>query len=99
MAVAATKRSSAARAFAGAALFALVHAAATLAGELPDPTHTPGALNPEVTQESIGATICRRGWTSTIRPPASYTNDLKRQQLAEYGYADRDPRHYEEDHL
>jgi hypothetical protein len=64
---------------------------------LPPPA-VPGAINLAVTQENIGATICRRGWTATIRPPASYTSGLKRQQLTELGYADRDPRHYEEDH-
>src|SRR5690348_14954297 len=52
--------------------------------------------HPAVSQATIGSTICLRGWTSTIRPPADYTNDLKRHQLAEYGYADRDTRHYEE---
>lgn len=62
------------------------------------PPGTPGVINPAVTQENIGSTICRRGWTATIRPPPSYTNALKHQQLAELGYADRDPRHYEEDH-
>ena len=75
-----------------------VHGAAALAGELPDPTLTPGALNPEVTPETISSAISLRGWTATIRPPASSTNALKRQQLAEYGYQDRDPRRYEQDH-
>jgi hypothetical protein len=32
-------------------------------GALPDPTRTPGALNPMVTQETIGSTICVSGWT------------------------------------
>lgn len=41
------------------------------------------ALNPAVAQTTIGTTICRRGWTATVRPPASYTDDLKRQQLAQ----------------
>jgi hypothetical protein len=39
------------------------------------------ALNPQVTQQSIAQTICVRGWTATVRPPAAYTDDLKRQQL------------------
>jgi hypothetical protein len=81
-----------------AAVVSCALAAATAAGELPDPVLTPGALNPAVTQETIFSTICLRGWTATIRPPTSYTNALKRQQLAEYSYEDRDPRHYEEDH-
>ena len=45
---------------------------------------TPGALNPDVTQATIGDTICKPGWTRTIRPPTSYTNDLKEQGLVQY---------------
>lgn len=68
-------------------------------GTKPDRTCTPGAKNPAVTQATIGSTICRPGFTKTIRPPVSYTNALKREQIAEYGYDDTDVRHYEEDHL
>ena len=50
-----------------------------------DVVRTPGVLNPDVTQETINATICVHGWTKTIRPPTSYTNELKRKQLREYG--------------
>ncbi len=46
---------------------------------------TPGVLNPAVTQGTIGSTICVRGWTSTVRPPVSYTNHLKEVQLRQYG--------------
>lgn len=63
------------------------------------PTHTPGARFSRVSQGSISRTICVRGWTATIRPPASYTSSLKEHQLAEWHYVDRNPRHYEEDHL
>lgn len=59
----------------------------------------PGATNPAVTQATIGTTICVAGWTATVRPPSTYTSRLKRAQLARLGYADKDPRHYEEDHL
>src|SRR5664280_1012277 len=68
-------------------------------GVLPDAACTPGATNPAVTQATIGSTICRSGYTATIRPPASYTDALKRQQIAAYGYTDTSPRSYEEDHL
>ncbi|TML94723.1 MAG: hypothetical protein E6G03_11215 [Actinobacteria bacterium] len=63
-----------------------------------DPTRTPGVLNPDVTQANIDTTICKHGWTRTIRPPTSYTNDLKRKQVREYavGGALDD---YQEDHL
>jgi hypothetical protein len=67
--------------------------------DLPDPRLTPGALNPGVTQENIGDTICVAGWTRTVRPPENYTEDLKPRQIREYGYADRRLGHYEEDHL
>ena len=59
---------------------------------------TPGALNPEVTQETIGATICTRGWTTTIRPPTSFTSDLKVRQIREYGFAGT-TEDYQEDHF
>jgi hypothetical protein len=61
-------------------------------------TLTPGVVNPAVTQATIRQTICVRGWTSTVRPPTSYTNELKREQLRQYGL--RGPlSDYQEDHL
>lgn len=66
---------------------------------LPDQHLTPGALNPAVTQANIRRTICRDGWTRTIRPPERYTEALKRRQVRQYGYHDRRLGHYEEDHL
>ncbi|HEX4862632.1 MAG TPA: hypothetical protein VFV02_01080 [Acidimicrobiales bacterium] len=65
---------------------------------LPDPTCTPGALNAAVNQANIGQTICATGWTSTVRPPESYTESLKRAQMSEYGET-QSIRDYEEDHL
>ena len=69
------------------------------APDMPDRRHTPGAINPEVTQTNIGSTICVPGWTSTIRPPSSYTSLVKHLQIAQLGLTDRTPSHYEEDHL
>lgn len=66
---------------------------------LPNPSRTPGALNPAVTQRDIYSTICVRGWTRTVRPPEAYTEHLKREQIRLYGYRDRWLRDYEEDHL
>lgn len=67
---------------------------------LPNPRRTPGAINPAVTQWNLRTTICRPGgYTRSIRPPESYTENLKRQQIREYGYTDRRLRDYEEDHL
>jgi hypothetical protein len=59
---------------------------------------TPGVVNPEVTQASIRGTICKRGWTRSIRPPVSYTNDLKRKGLRQYGLRGP-PSAFQEDHL
>jgi len=66
---------------------------------LPNPDITPGSINPNVTHDNIAATICKRGWTATIRPPQAYTSALKLAQIVEYGYADRSLSHYQEDHL
>jgi hypothetical protein len=81
---------------------ALVVALATTnvwASDLPDPNLTPGAIDPAITQENIQSTVCVRGYTRTVRPPAHYTNKLKKKQIRQYGYDDRNPKHYEEDHL
>ncbi len=66
---------------------------------LPNHTRTPGATNPDVTQDSIHQTICVSGWTATIRPPSSYTTKLKTQQIKEYRYKEKRLAEYEEDHL
>jgi hypothetical protein len=69
------------------------------AGDLPNTTRTPGWANPGVSQHNIAATVCKSGWTKTIRPKTSYTNKLKIKQIAEYHYKDKNPKSYEEDHL
>jgi hypothetical protein len=46
-----------------------------------DKTATPGMLNKTVTQENIATTVCKSGWTATIRPTVTYTNKLKDTQL------------------
>jgi hypothetical protein len=61
-------------------------------------TRTPGVLNPDVRQETIGETICVLGWTRTIRPPTEYTSSLKIEQMREYGLGGG-ASGYQEDHL
>jgi hypothetical protein len=63
-----------------------------------DYLRTPGVLNPDVTQATIGSTICVHGWTKTIRPPTDYTNGLKVRQMRQYGVGGQ-PSDYQEDHL
>jgi hypothetical protein len=59
---------------------------------------TPGVANPDVRQETIGQTICVRGWTHTVRPQTEYTNNLKARQMREYRLGGT-PADYQEDHL
>jgi hypothetical protein len=74
------------------------HGGGGTAALLANATLTPGALNPDVTQATISSTICVKGWTATVRPPVSYTNALKLQQMPEYGETGS-PSGYQEDHL
>jgi hypothetical protein len=59
---------------------------------------TPGVANPEVTQATIRQTICKSGWTKTIRPPSSYTSALEAEQMKIYRRSGS-PADYQEDHL
>ena len=60
---------------------------------------TPGKEDPRVTQDNIAQNICRKGWTATsVRPPTSVTNKIKRETMKAYGFTDT-ARNYELDHL
>ena len=87
----------------------LVAAGASASANTPDwvvqdKKATPGAINKTVTQANIATTVCKVGWTKTIRPTVTYTNKLKDTQLtttyksyvAIWGPK---PSAYEEDHL
>lgn len=73
-------------------------AACHMRGALPDPSCSPGATDPRVTQANIATTICLAGYTASVRPSSSYTTPLKREQMARYGLPG-EPADYEEDHL
>jgi hypothetical protein len=64
---------------------------------LPDVSCTPGAVNPDVTQRTINQTICRSGWTKSVRPASYLTSRMKAESARSYGVA-RDVRG-EYDHL
>jgi hypothetical protein len=49
------------------AIAAAVMLLAAWSGCAVNPAFTPGATNPAVTQATIGATICRPGYTKTVR--------------------------------
>lgn len=60
----------------------------------PDQACTPGATDGGLAMSAL----CPVAHTSQIRPPVSYTEPLKVQQMAAYGFTDRVSAH-EEDHL
>ena len=89
-------------------LFVLVVAIATTARQSPagspatdDPCHVAAVtycvVNPAVSQATVRSTICVSGWTSTVRPPESYTEPLKLSQMTTEGLAGP-ASNYEEDH-
>ena len=53
---------------------------------LPDMGCTPGAVSPAVTQANLASTICKSGYTATIRPSSYVTGKEKRLNAASYGY-------------
>jgi hypothetical protein len=69
----------------------LIFVAPAIAEELP--------LNPAVTQATIGGTICKPGWTKTIRPPLRVTDQIKRDKLRAAGWTDADKKRFELDYI
>jgi hypothetical protein len=67
-------------------------------GFLPDHLCTEGAVDPRVTQGNIAITICRSGYTTTVRPPESVTGPIKVERMAAYGIS-APLAMYELDHL
>jgi hypothetical protein len=65
---------------------------------MPDLNCTPGALNPAVTQATIRNTICRTGYSSSIRPSTTVTEPEKLASIRAYGFHQA-PGSYEYDHL
>jgi len=67
-------------------------------GQLPDPRCTPGSIDPDVTQADIGSTICKKGWTATVRPPKAQTERFK-YDVAYPAYGTPSAERTELDHL
>ena len=79
----------------------MIIAKAVLVVVLPISSVTSGAIDTHITQANIDTTICKSGYTATVRPPVSYTNKLKMQQLngTYKQFTDKVAADYEEDHL
>jgi hypothetical protein len=73
-----------------------VGSSAAFAASAPDPSLTPGASDPRVTQATISQTICARGYTSTVRNVSTQT---KHRVYAEYRISRSQQRGYVIDHL
>jgi hypothetical protein len=56
----------------------------------------PGTVDAHVTQATIHATICQRGYTAQVRPPRQFTHAVKRRLINGHPGA---PQDYELDHL
>lgn len=65
---------------------------------MPDLHCTPGALNAAVSQATIHKTICRRGYSSQVRPSTRVTEPEKLASIRAYGLRQRAGA-YEYDHL
>ncbi len=57
------------------------------------------ALNPDVDESTIDATICQSGYTKSVRPATSYTNGMKKKLMREAGIDVARVSEYELDHI
>jgi hypothetical protein len=64
----------------------------------PDRHCTPGVASAAVTQANIAHTICRAGYSKSVRPSESVTEPEKLAAMSAYGDSGS-PREYEYDHL
>jgi hypothetical protein len=65
---------------------------------LPDHERTPGAINPQVTQDNLQETVCAPGWADRIAPPQAQLDKLKTKQLKQL-HLKGPAKNYHEDHL
>jgi hypothetical protein len=52
---------------------------------LPDATCTPGVVSTAVTQANLDTTICKSGYSSSVRAPESETESFKKKIMVSYG--------------
>lgn len=62
------------------------------------PADTPGAIDPAITQANIETTICRPGYSRSVRPPYAVTGPFKRR-LMDLQHPGERMADYELDHL
>ena len=79
-------------------LAVLASQAAAAQDTVPDHERTPGAVNPEVTQDNLQETVCAAGWTEKISPPEAKLEKLKAKQVKQL-HLKGPAKNYHEDHL
>lgn len=52
---------------------------------LPDRACTPGSVRSDVTDATLTSTVCKAGWTGSVRPPLAETDRFKTKVMAAYG--------------
>jgi hypothetical protein len=62
-------------------------------------THGCVALNPDVDEDTVDATICVSGYTRSVRPATSYTNAVKKKLMQEAGIGAVRMSDFELDHI
>lgn len=65
----------------------------------PDPSCTPGAVDPTVRDDNVHSTVCVSGYSARHRPELSVTTPIKRERMTAYGFGDRSLGDFELDHL
>jgi hypothetical protein len=66
---------------------------------LPDAVCTPGEADPRVTPANLSSTICRRGYTASVRPSREVSHQAKIRVTRAYGIGDVPFAKIELDHL
>jgi hypothetical protein len=62
-------------------------------------THGCIALNPDVTEATVGQTICIPGYAKSVRPATNYTRGVKAKLLREAGIDESRTSDFELDHI
>jgi hypothetical protein len=78
------------------AFLLVFHASFSFAVSSPNAGVTPGAVDPRVSEATVGSTICLRGYTATVRNVSTQT---KHAVYVEYGISRSAQRNYVIDHL
>lgn len=65
----------------------------------PAPSLTTDAIAPNTTQQNILSTVCIKGYTQIERPPAYYSNDLKKRPMREYVCTHMNPNNFNGNYL